>query len=159
MECANSGSATQVMLSMPFRDTVSQNPIDITEVNSTHGHPRVMPTMRIKPVQEKWPYPPWQTESLVQKLRAPVQRRRCQPPHCCRAPRGDCQPVARAPLPARDLPRGGRQLDVAVALHGGMLCNLPRSCTCAAPHQSSQSTAVQDRGGSRRNVELCAEEG
>ena len=33
--------------------------------------------------------------------------------------------LARAPLPARDLPRGGRQPDVAVALHGGMLCSCP----------------------------------
>jgi hypothetical protein len=46
------------MLSMPFRDTVGQNPIDIPEVNSTHGHPRVMSNMRIKPVQEKWPDTP-----------------------------------------------------------------------------------------------------
>jgi hypothetical protein len=60
------------MLSMPFRDAVDQNPIDITEVNSTHGHPRVMSSVRLNPVQEKWPYPPWQTESSVQKLRAPV---------------------------------------------------------------------------------------
>src|SRR5215468_8668353 len=125
INASQEGSATQVMLSMPFRDTVGQNSIDITEVNSTHGHPRVLSSVRINPVQEKWPYPPWQTESSVQKLRAPVERRRCQPPHCCRAPCGDCQPVARAPLPARDLPRGGRQPDVAVALHGGMLCQLP----------------------------------
>src|SRR5262245_54909340 len=66
------GSATQVMLSMPFRDMVGQNPIDTTEVNRTHGHPRVMSSVRINSVQEKWPYPPWQTESSVQKLRAPV---------------------------------------------------------------------------------------
>jgi hypothetical protein len=52
------------MLSMPFRDTVGQNPIDITEVNSTHGHPTVMSSVRINPVQEKWLYPPWQTETI-----------------------------------------------------------------------------------------------
>src|SRR5262245_32183667 len=51
------GSATQVMLSMPFHDTVGQNSIDIPEVNRTHGHPRVMSSVRINPVQEKWPYP------------------------------------------------------------------------------------------------------
>jgi len=53
----------------------------------------------------------------------------------------------------------GRQPDVAVALHGGMLCQLPRSFTSAAPRPSSQSMDVQTRGRSGRNVELCAEEG
>src|SRR5215470_11634914 len=140
--CWGSGSATQVMLSLLFRDTVSQNPIDITEVNSTHGHPRVMSSMRLNPVQEKWPYPPWQTEPSVQKVRAPVERWRRQLPHCCRAPCGDCQAVARAPLPARDVPRRGCQPDVAVALHGGMLCQLPRSFICATLRQSSQGMGL-----------------
>jgi hypothetical protein len=44
------------------------------------------------------------------------------------------------------LPRGGRQPDVAVALHGGMLCNLSQSCTCAAPRPSSQRMSLQARG-------------
>src|SRR5262245_60753627 len=41
------GSATQVRLPMPFRDTVGQNSIDLTAVNSTDGHPSVMPSVRI----------------------------------------------------------------------------------------------------------------
>jgi len=60
------------MLLMPCHATVGQNPSDITEVNSTHGHPSVMSSMRIKPVQEQRPCPPWHTASSVQKLRAPV---------------------------------------------------------------------------------------
>jgi len=47
------GSATQVMLSMPFRDTVGQNSINITEANRSHGYPRGMSSVRINPVQEK----------------------------------------------------------------------------------------------------------
>ena len=47
------GRATQVMLSMPFRDTVGQNSINITEVNRSHGYPRGMSSVRINPVQEK----------------------------------------------------------------------------------------------------------
>jgi|SRR4030095_3200952 hypothetical protein len=47
------GSATQVMLSMLFHDTVGQNSIDITEVNRSHGYPRGMSSVRINPVQEK----------------------------------------------------------------------------------------------------------
>ena len=65
--CPSVGSATQVMLSMPFRDTVGQNSIDLTEVNSTDGHPSVMSSVRLNPVQEKWSYPPWPTASSVQK--------------------------------------------------------------------------------------------
>jgi hypothetical protein len=59
------GSATQVMLSMPFRDTVDQHPIDITEVNSTHGQPRVLSSVRLNPIHEKWPYSPWHTEPCM----------------------------------------------------------------------------------------------
>src|SRR5215475_8726238 len=43
MKRNNLGSATQVMLSMPFRDTVGQNPIDITEVKSTMVIPESCP--------------------------------------------------------------------------------------------------------------------
>jgi hypothetical protein len=58
------GSATPVILSMLFHDTVGQNSIDITEVNRSHGYPRGMSSVRINPVQEKWLYPPWQTETI-----------------------------------------------------------------------------------------------
>src|SRR5262249_37650689 len=43
------GSALPVMLSMPCRDTVGQNAIDITEVNRPDGHPRVMSSVRSLP--------------------------------------------------------------------------------------------------------------
>jgi hypothetical protein len=43
------GSALPVMLSMPCRDTVGRNSINITEVNSTDGHLRVMSSVRSLP--------------------------------------------------------------------------------------------------------------
>jgi hypothetical protein len=46
------------MLSMPFRDTVDQNPIDSTAVNRTSGQPSVMASVRFHPVQEKWRWMP-----------------------------------------------------------------------------------------------------
>src|SRR6516165_4428495 len=57
--------STQVMLTTRFHATVGQKPLDIPEVNSSHGHPRVMSRMRLNPVQEKWPYSSWQTASSM----------------------------------------------------------------------------------------------
>jgi hypothetical protein len=105
------------------------------------------------------PYPPRQTEASVEKLPALVSRWCRNPAHFCRAPDRDGKPVVQAPLPARDMPRGGRHPDEAVALHDGRLCKLRRSFLGAAPRLSSQSTDFHARSGSRRYMESCAEEG
>ena len=59
-----------------------KNRPDNRETNSSHAHQRCMPRMWITPVQEKWPYPPWEAESSVQSVRTPVECHNRRPPHC-----------------------------------------------------------------------------
>ena len=66
-----SGSATQVMLSMPFRDTVAHPPIDSTALHRTSGQPSVMASVRCPPGPAHWPDPPGPPASAVPKGRAP----------------------------------------------------------------------------------------
>jgi hypothetical protein len=70
------GSATQVMLSMPCRDTVGHKPRAIPAVNRAPGPPSLMVSVRSNPGPAPGPSAPWPTASSGQQGRAPVSRER-----------------------------------------------------------------------------------
>src|SRR5882724_13396567 len=98
-----------------------------------------MPSVWIKPVQEKWPYPPWEAESSVQSVRTPVECHGQRPPHCGGAAHQSGTPAAGTHLAAWDLSGRGRQSHVALALYGRVLYRVPRDLHVQLP---TRPTAV-----------------
>jgi phospholipase C len=70
--CINNARAcaTQVMLAARFRATVGQKQTRNRETNSSRAHQRGVPSMWLKPVQEKWSYPLWEAAISVQRANA-----------------------------------------------------------------------------------------